>query len=301
MTGRGGSAASASAKSGANLVGGRLAGLELAAGPGLGARVRGVQHDLAPALLDDDRPHPPVAAREEHDEVGARRRRGRRPAPRGRRRRRSGTRRRQHARQDEAGRGGAARRYGEPSLARTTNSVPRTPRIAAGRLDAHRIGRLLRDAAGDDRERALGERRLQRARLVRLVDEALDREDAVRPRRQQRVVGQRDAHGPVRPRHERVRLAHARADQGQLAPPLSLDVDRALHRLDPADVLGDRPRRPPAPPTPSRGRRSPAARSRASPQLPSASRWSSSGALWPMPQVSPCPSGPAPSPDPVGP
>src|SRR5215470_5015434 len=63
------------------------------------------------------------------------------------------------------------------------------------RLDAHGIGRLLGDATGDHRERALGKRRLDGPRLVRLVDESLDHQHAVRSSRQKRVVGQRDPDG----------------------------------------------------------------------------------------------------------
>ena len=130
-------------KEGPDLVGGRLSRLQPAPGASAGARVRRVQHDLAPALLHDHRPHLAVAGREEHDEVGAGRWRGgrwrlgsRAAAPAGRRRRApAGRRRRRRARPPGRGRrGGAARRYGEPSLARTTSSVPRTPRIAAGVL-----------------------------------------------------------------------------------------------------------------------------------------------------------------------
>ena len=72
MTGRGGSAARAAAKTARTSSGDAWPGLESAPGAGAGARVRGVQHDLAPALLDDDGPGPTRRAREEHDEVGAR-------------------------------------------------------------------------------------------------------------------------------------------------------------------------------------------------------------------------------------
>src|SRR5262245_15676061 len=125
------------------------------------------------------------------------------------------------------------------AVARTNDELrAANPEDRGRRLDAHGIGRLLGDAPRHDGERPLREGRLERGRLVVLVDEALDRQHAVRASREERVIGQRDPDRPVRPGHERVGLPDAAADERELPLPGAVDVDRALHGLDPADVLG---------------------------------------------------------------
>ena len=179
-------------------------------------RVRLVEHDLAARVLHRHRRLPPVGLRQQHD--------GRRRAPAGA--------------PSAIGAIAATAAGSCQSSTLTTNSVPRTPSTEAGVRTFIASGDcfaiLPETTASEPFDSVASIRALVRRRVER---ERVERQHAVRPDREQRVVAHRDADRAVGAGAHDVGGLDARAGLHGQRRAAAIDRDRPAGRLDLADGL----------------------------------------------------------------